>query len=429
MENVAIKVEHLTKVYPLYNSRKDRLKEALHPLRKKYHRDYYALNDVSFEVYKGETVGIIGKNGSGKSTLLKILSGVLTPTSGAFTINGKVSSLLELGTGFSPELTGIENVYFYGMLLGFTKKEMDDMLDDILSFADIGDFVYQPVKSYSSGMYVRLAFSVAVNVKPDILIVDEALAVGDIRFQVKCYRKFQDFQERGKTIIFVSHAMSEVARLCQRAIWLNDGGIKKIGDAKKVTEEYSAWMIHDTGVLKVDVISDKIKNDIPDSGKLKLVSIPKNAMITGEGGVEVEGIGFFDEKGELISTLTKEQWVKIVYRFVARTYIQHPFLSFQVINRKGIIILANRNIYLNKVINPIEENQKVQVSFDFFFPEIENDQYLIAFGINDGYDDKHIRLFFIMDAYQFEYNSRSVYQKQLGLIKLKECHYMIEYVK
>ncbi|MEJ5169342.1 MAG: ABC transporter ATP-binding protein, partial [Arcobacteraceae bacterium] len=198
--SISIKVENLTKVYPLYSSRKDRLKEALHPFRKKYHKDFYALKDVSFEVKKGETVGIIGKNGSGKSTLLKILSGVLTPTSGSYSINGKVSSLLELGTGFSPELNGIENVYFYGMLLGFTKREMDDMLDDILSFADIGDFVYQPVKSYSSGMYVRLAFSVAVNVKPDILIVDEALAVGDIFFQQKCMIRMRRIMESGVTI-------------------------------------------------------------------------------------------------------------------------------------------------------------------------------------------------------------------------------------
>jgi len=184
--DIAIKAENLTKTYRLYDSNLDRLKESLHPLRRKYHHEFNALHDFNFEVKKGETVGIIGKNGSGKSTLLKIITGVLTPTSGSVTVNGRISALLELGAGFNPELTGIENVYFNGTLMGYSKEEMHAKLDDILGFADIGEFVRQPVKSYSSGMFVRLAFAVAINIDPDILIVDEALAVGDIFFQQKC---------------------------------------------------------------------------------------------------------------------------------------------------------------------------------------------------------------------------------------------------
>ena len=188
-KNTAIKVTNLSKVYKLYDKPADRLKESLHPLKKKYHKEFYALNDVSFEIKKGETVGIIGKNGAGKSTLLKIITGVLTPSGGHVHVNGRIASLLELGAGFNPEYTGVENIYLQGTLMGYTKEEMESKIQAILDFADIGDFVYQPVKSYSSGMFARLAFAVAINVEPDILIVDEALSVGDVFFQNKCFKK------------------------------------------------------------------------------------------------------------------------------------------------------------------------------------------------------------------------------------------------
>ena len=233
--NIAISVKNLTKLYKLYNKPIDRLKEALSPFRRKYHRDFTALNDISFEIKKGETIGIIGKNGSGKSTLLKLLTGVVTPSSGTVITNGKISALLELGAGFNPNFTGIENVYFNGSIMGFTKEEIDERIATILEFADIGEFVNQPVKMYSSGMFVRLAFSLAINVDPDILIVDEALAVGDSRFQLKCFQKFEDFRKAGKTLIFVSHGMADVVRSCKRAIWINEGVLCEDGDAKIVT--------------------------------------------------------------------------------------------------------------------------------------------------------------------------------------------------
>ncbi|WP_442764367.1 ABC transporter ATP-binding protein, partial [Sulfurospirillum cavolei] len=223
MPNTAIKVNHLTKVYKLYDNPIDRLKESLHPLKKQYHKEFYALNDVSFEIKKGETVGIIGKNGAGKSTLLKIITGVLTPTSGSVHVNGRIASLLELGAGFNPEYTGVENIYFQGSLMGYTREEVAEKVDEIIAFADIGDFVYQPVKMYSSGMYARLAFAVAINVDPDILIVDEALSVGDMRIQQKCYRKFREFQEANKTILFVTHDTSTIINYCSHTIWISDG--------------------------------------------------------------------------------------------------------------------------------------------------------------------------------------------------------------
>src|SRR6266567_831722 len=221
--DVAISVQNLTKIYKLYDSPQDRLKESLHPLRKKYHKDFYALNDVSVEIKRGETVGIIGKNGSGKSTLLKIITGVLTPSSGNVTVNGKISALLELGAGFNPELTGVENVYFNGTLLGYSREEMERRLADILSFADIGAFVYQPVKSYSSGMFVRLAFAVQAMVDPDVLIVDEALSVGDALFQKRCFQKMEQLISNGTTLLFVSHDQESIRTLTSRAILLKDG--------------------------------------------------------------------------------------------------------------------------------------------------------------------------------------------------------------
>jgi lipopolysaccharide transport system ATP-binding protein len=237
-DNLAIKVRNLTKVYKLYNSPQQRLKESLHPLRKRYHHDFYALSNVSFVVKKGETIGIIGRNGCGKSTLLKIITGILTPSNGTVEVAGKISALLELGAGFNPQLTGLENVYFNGTLLGYTKEEMDQRLDGILSFADIGEFVYQPVKMYSSGMFIRLAFAVAINVDPDILIVDEALSVGDEAFQRKCFSKILDFKKRGRTIFFVSHSAATIVELCDRALLFEQGELILAGSPKVVVSRY-----------------------------------------------------------------------------------------------------------------------------------------------------------------------------------------------
>lgn len=242
MTNYAIEIKNLTKTYQMYAKPKDRLKEALHPLKKKYHQLFYALDNVNIYVEKGEMIGFIGENGSGKSTLLKIITGVLNPTEGEITIEGKISALLELGSGFNPEYNGYDNIYLNGMVLGFSKEEIDDMVDDIISFADIGDHIMQPVKTYSSGMFVRLAFAVAINVNPDILIIDEALAVGDLEFQLKCMEKFTEFRNMGKTILFVSHDIHAVRRFCDRVYWLKDGKVVESGDTMEVTENYDNFL-------------------------------------------------------------------------------------------------------------------------------------------------------------------------------------------
>ena len=228
----------LSKVYKLYDRSIDRLKESLHPFRRIYHHDFHALKDVSFEIKRGETFGIIGKNGSGKSTLLKIIAGVLTPSGGNLEVKGKVSALLELGIGFNPEMTGRENIYFSGTIMGYSREEMDAKVDDILAFADIGDFIHQPMKTYSSGMFIRLAFAVATKVDPEILVIDEALAVGDIFFQSKCTLLMKKMIDSGVTLLYVSHDTSSVTSLCRRAIYLENGMMKTIGEAIRVTDQY-----------------------------------------------------------------------------------------------------------------------------------------------------------------------------------------------
>lgn len=245
MEQV-VKVEHVTKVYKMYGNPKDRFKEALDFRKKReYHKDYYALNDISFEVGKGEIVGIVGRNGSGKSTILKILTGVLNPTEGSVEIIGKVAALLELGAGFNMEYTGMQNIYLNATMMRVSKEEIEKKIPEILAFADIGDYINQPVKTYSSGMFVRLAFAVAINVDPDVLIVDEALAVGDARFQLKCMDKFMEFVQKGKTILFVTHDVNTVKRFCNRAIWLNQGELIMDGNTDEVTDRYLDFLKSD----------------------------------------------------------------------------------------------------------------------------------------------------------------------------------------
>ena len=240
---IAIEVKDVDKVYKLYEKPSDRIKEALGLGSKVRHTDHKALSDVSMTIYQGETVGIIGTNGSGKSTILKIITGVLNPTAGEVKVNGRISALLELGAGFNMEYNGIENIYLNGTMIGFTEKEIDEKLQSILDFADIGEYVYQPVKTYSSGMFVRLAFAVAINIDPEILIVDEALSVGDVFFQAKCYHKFEEFKAMGKTILFVSHDLSSIAKYCDRVVLLNQGTKLGEGAPKEMIDTYKQVLV------------------------------------------------------------------------------------------------------------------------------------------------------------------------------------------
>ncbi len=330
MENTTvIKVQNLTKVYHLYKKPQDRLKEALHPLRKSYHHDFYALQDVSFEVKKGETVGIIGKNGAGKSTLLKIITGVLTPSAGHAEVHGKVASLLELGAGFNPEMTGLENIYLNGTLMGFSKEEMAPKIETILAFANISEFIDQPVKMYSSGMFARLAFSVAINVDADILIVDEALSVGDMLFQAKCIAKMTSLMEQGTTILFVSHDIHAVRALCNHGVYLEGGKVKFVGNAgdavdmyikddQQASNEQLKSMQVDMHKINKEKMIDFSKEKVPVVVALEPSIQEKEGMVRyGDKGAEILDYGIFDAHFNRTNQLVSKQdyYIQMSIRF------------------------------------------------------------------------------------------------------------------
>lgn len=278
MEKGSVEVNDLSKVYHLYNKSSDRLRETFSIKKKKYSKDHYALKNINLSIKHGESVGIVGTNGSGKSTLLKLITGVVTPTTGEIKTKGKIAALLELGAGFNPEYTGIENIYLNGTMMGYTEEEMEKRVPGIVDFADIGEFIHQPVKSYSSGMFARLAFAVSINVEPDILIVDEALSVGDTRFQVKCIDKMRELQESGTTILFVTHAIEQIKRFCTRAIWIKNGEVVEDGEASQVVDLYDNFMKY--GERKIEKVDNDEEFKVPESSDylavIQKVTINKN---------------------------------------------------------------------------------------------------------------------------------------------------------
>lgn len=355
MADNIITVNNLSKVYKLYNNTTDRLKESLHPLRKKYHRDFYALNNINFDVQKGESIGIIGKNGSGKSTLLKILTGVLTPTSGDIMVNGKVSALLELGAGFNPELTGIENIYFSGTIMGYTRMEMDAKIDGILAFADIGEFVHQPVKMYSSGMFVRLAFANAISVDPDILIVDEALSVGDIFFQQKCHARMEKLIQNGATIIVVSHDMPSIEKYSDKVLLLDRGQCMFMGNPNEAVHRYYA-SLHDTPVAaeptvaeevegnrdNKDAVYKQIKDWPPDHAFLDL----SDAVIIGHTDVvKCTGIAVCNEAGQSCTSFRLGETAYFYFEFEALQDIDVPLGGIEIISSMNLVLYSKSSIH------------------------------------------------------------------------------------
>lgn len=289
MDKGTIEVRDLSKVYYLYDKPSDRIRETFSIRKKKYSKEHYALKNINLKINKGESIGIVGTNGSGKSTLLKLVTGVVTPTTGTIKTDGKIAALLELGAGFNPEYTGIENIYLNGTMMGYTEEEMKKRVPDIIEFADIGEFINQPVKSYSSGMFARLAFAVSINVEPDILIVDEALSVGDTRFQVKCIDKMRELQESGTTILFVTHAIEQIKRFCTRAIWIKNGELIEDGEASQVVDLYDNFMKY--GEKKIEKVNNEDEFRLPENSDylavIQKVSINKNMFKTFEK-LEVE---------------------------------------------------------------------------------------------------------------------------------------------
>ena len=408
MEN-AITVKDVTKIYKLYDKPIDRLKEALNPFHKEYHEKFYALNNLSFEVKKGETVGIIGTNGSGKSTILKIITGVLTPTTGEVEVNGVISALLELGAGFNMDYTGIENIYMNGTMMGFSKKEMDAKLQEILDFADIGDFVYQPVKTYSSGMFVRLAFALAINVEPEILIVDEALSVGDVFFQSKCYRRMEEIRQKGTTILMVTHDMGSIIKYCDKVVLLNKGNFVAEGAPGHMVDLYKKILAGQMEGLEAakDVDSDfsgetaekeqKEKTYQLPHGKLMKDSLTINSNRTeyGDGRAEIYDLGLFDQRGNLTNLLLKgeEFTIKEKIRFAAP--IQSPIFTYTIKDKKGTDLTGTNTMFEGTDIKPVKAGDEYEVSFTQKMT-LQGGEYLLSMsctGFEQGEHTVYHRLY------------------------------------
>lgn len=391
-EECMIEVTDVTKVYKLYDKPIDRLKESMSLSHKNYHRDFYALNHISFDVKKGEAVGIIGTNGSGKSTMLKIITGVLTPTAGSIKTQGTVCALLELGAGFNQDYTGIENIYMNGTMMGFTREEMDAKLQDILDFADIGDFVYQPVKSYSSGMFVRLAFALYISVDPDVLIVDEALSVGDVFFQAKCYHRMDELKQKGTTILMVTHDLGSVMKYCDRVLLLNKGERIAEGKPGEMVDLYKKILAgqysgnedfvdkQDFGVDSVGGEAVKLRQE--NAGGAKAVDTPEETAAQepeglmqtqltlnpsvqhyGNGKAEIYDFGILDQKGKVTNVVLKGEYFSIKEKIRFHAPVESPIFTFTIKDKRGADLTGTNTMFEGEDIAPVKAGDEYTCTF------------------------------------------------------------------
>lgn len=381
-----IQVQHLSKMYKLYDKPSDRLKESLGFTRKKRYREHYALRDVNFGIEEGECVGIIGTNGSGKSTILKIITGVLSPTEGEVKVEGRISALLELGAGFNMEYTGLENVYLNGTMIGFSEKEIDERLDAILEFADIGEFIYQPVKMYSSGMFVRLAFAVAINIDPEILIVDEALSVGDVFFQAKCYHKFEEFKQQGKTILFVSHDLGSVAKYCDRVILLNKGEKLDEGKPKAMVDLYKQLLVHQDPVKQTESASEKAGENWRDG-----FQVNPDTLEYGEKQAEIIDYTVLDSSGHQTNTIEKGSTFQIKMKVRFNESIQEPIMAYTFKNVQGTEITGTNTMYEKVSVEHPDAGRTCVVTFEQEM-NLQGGEYLLSFGCT-GYREGEFTVF------------------------------------
>lgn len=380
-ETNAIEVKQVNKIYKLYPKPMDRLIDTFHLCPWKKYGEHHALKDVSFEVKKGETVGIIGTNGSGKSTILKIITGVLHPNSGEVNVDGRISALLELGAGFNMEYTGLENIYLNGTMIGFSKEEIDAKLQSILDFADIGEFVNQPVKTYSSGMFVRLAFAVAINIEPEILIVDEALSVGDVFFQAKCYRKFDDFKRAGKTILFVSHDLSSIAKYCDRVILLNKGEKLGEGPAKEMIDIYKQVLVGqykdkngsndaEAQAAAEDTIARGMNPDTLEYGSKKATIVSYNIV---------------DSNGKNSNAIIKGSEFTISMKVKFEQNVEAPIFAFTIKNVKGTEITGTNTMFEKTFMEGVSAGEEKEITFTQRM-DLQGGEYLLSLGLT-GYEN------------------------------------------
>ncbi len=394
-KKIAIEVKELEKAYKLYDKPSDRLREALGLTRKKRYKEYYALKGVDMTIYQGETVGIIGTNGSGKSTILKIITGVLNPSKGSVSVNGRISALLELGTGFNMEYNGIENVYLNGTMMGFSKKEIDAKMDDILSFADIGEYVYQPVKTYSSGMFVRLAFAVAINIEPEILIVDEALSVGDVFFQAKCYHKFEEFKKMGKTILFVSHDLSSISKYCDRVVLLNQGVKLGEGTPKEMIDAYKQVLVGQYP------LSEEGEDNLLDDKDIEAAAAAQadgagtlrnpDLLEYGTKSAVIEDYYVTDEADRRSNAIIKGQQcsVHMTVRFMED--LPAPIFAFTIKNIKGVEITGTNTMVEKAFLEPVKAGSVKHITFTQNI-DLQGGEYLLSLGVT-GYENEDFQVY------------------------------------
>lgn len=410
-EDIAISVNDVSKMYKLYDNPMDRLKESLGLSRKKKYKEHYALNHVSFQVHKGETVGIIGTNGSGKSTILKIITGVLSPTGGEVSVNGRISALLELGAGFNGEYSGLENVYLNGSMIGFSREEIDAKLQSILDFADIGEFIHQPVKTYSSGMFVRLAFAVAINIDPEILIVDEALSVGDVFFQAKCYRKFEEFKEMGKTILFVSHDLSSIGKYCDRVVLLNKGEKLAEGGAKEMVNLYRRVLVNQYDDADLEEVAENAeagqdgqltdgtagenvsKKEHAGGGRAMKDSLNLNPKVLEYGSKlgEIVDFAIRDDTGMITNVIEKGKEFSVQMKVRFQADVNDPIFAFTLKDLKGTEITGTNTMYEHTPVKPQKAGDVREITFKQIMP-LEAGEYMLCLGCT-GYKDGDFTVF------------------------------------
>lgn len=423
--DIAIDVKNVGKQFKLFKRPKDRLLQAIFK-NKRYYTPFDALQNISLNVKRGETVGIVGRNGSGKSTLLQMICGTLTPSSGEITVHGKVAALLELGAGFNPEFTGRENVYLNGAIMGLTRAEMDERLDDILAFAEIGDFIDQPVKTYSSGMYVRLAFAVIAHVDADILIIDEALAVGDALFTQKCMRFLRNFKETG-TILFVSHDSAAVTNLCERAVWLNKGEMQAYGSAKEVSEAYLADLFGSQNTQQEAVATinpvenwrDQREDFINHSNlrnDLEVFAFDPNQAGFGKGAARIADVHLTDSAGNGLHWVVGGELVRLVIQIQTAQALDRPIVGFYVKDRLGQTLFGD-NTYLSYLEQPVavDGGQLLRVEFEFAMPTLPQGDYSIAVAIANGSQEDHEQHHWIHDALLFKSHSSATATGLVGI--------------
>ena len=445
--DVAIKVENLSKCYHIYAKPRDRLLQMLVRSRKQYFRKFWALNDVSFELNRGGAFGIIGRNGSGKSTLLQVVCGTLAPTTGTISTDGRIAALLELGSGFNTEFTGRENVYVNAAVLGLTMDQVDERFDKIAAFADIGDFMEQPVKTYSSGMYMRLAFAVAAHVDADILVIDEALAVGDALFTQKCMRFLRDFKTQG-TLLFVSHDAGAITGLCDRALWLHNGAAMGLGPAKEVSEQYLAFLSEEklpglkksqsprksssSGAMSHSAVKHR------ESGKPADASQPRDDMqifqfrpgVSGEFGLmgaKIREVTLSNAEGTVLAYVHGGEEVVLRIEIDILTDIDRPIVGFMFKDRLGQGLFGD-NSYLRYSLEPVptKAGSVLAGEFRFVMPTLPVGDYSIAAAVASGTQDQHVQHHWVHDALVIKSLSSSVSTGLVG-IPMKDISLSVEH--